>query len=231
MADYEWLSVQKRKSWIEHYNLSLVVKFECSSSIRKVEMSTQGIISPSIPWVGFSFTSSSWFAEFVVGSQDFKDDHIRIKINQIQQKETVSYSVTFYRSDAKLIVEHCTDRLRRTSLRLIESSLIVLPTYNSQSFGTPKLPLCLTSSLADTRIRCEQYHESSQDSKTFRTVRFFAFLPAAFPSSTDLSMRAVNRVMEVVSQIGQRFKVDPTEIKKVRLSSPSHLLQESILTG
>jgi len=44
-------------------------------------------------------------------------------------------------------------------------------------------------------------------------------------------MRAVNRVMEVVSQIGQRFKVDPTEIKKVRLSSPSHLLQESILTG
>ena len=123
------------------------------------------------------------------------------------------------------------DRLRRTSLRLIESSLIVLPTYNSQSFGTPKLPLCLTSSLADTRIRCEQYHESSQDSKTFRTGRFFAFLPAAFPSSTDLSMRAVNRVMEVVSQIGQRFKVDPTEIKKVRLSSPSHLLQESILTG
>ena len=32
----------------------------------------------------------------VMGRQEFKDDHIKIKINQIQQKETVRHRVTVF---------------------------------------------------------------------------------------------------------------------------------------
>lgn len=53
----------------------------------------------------------------LIDAQDFKDDHVRIKINQIQQKETVrfrSFALPAPRS-RRFFLERAVDSFRRTT--------------------------------------------------------------------------------------------------------------------
>jgi hypothetical protein len=87
---------QTRRSSTARSSLSRAAKCACSSSTRKDATSTRATTShltrcapPRSVLAAIPFLKSVQLITVSARPQDFKDDHVRIKINQIQQKETV----------------------------------------------------------------------------------------------------------------------------------------------
>ena len=145
--------------------------------------------------------------------QEFKSDHVRIKINQIQQKETVEEN----KSTTERVF---TDRASHLQLAIVRC--VPLSSFAARCACTRTDAVCAPCSIMKARKTLKHQElcvlSPSPSSRSLAPALVLALL---FPRAHQLTviLVLVRSVMEVVSQIGQRFKVEPAEIKKVRLSS------------